>query len=81
LDKADSLGSIPSAYYSTSDPKSFDEFLSKTDILVASLPSTPQTHYLLKEEHFSKLPHFRVFLWTQAESLQKHWKRMQSSST
>jgi phosphoglycerate dehydrogenase-like enzyme len=49
-------GSIPTAYYSTSDIKSFNEFLSKTDILVASLPSTPQTHYLLKAEHFSTYP-------------------------
>lgn len=47
-------GSTPSAYYSTTDPKSFDEFLSRSEILIASLPSTPQTTYLLKKEHLCK---------------------------
>jgi lactate dehydrogenase-like 2-hydroxyacid dehydrogenase len=45
-------GSIPSAYYSSSDPKAFKEFLSKCDILIASLPSTPATQFMLKAEHF-----------------------------
>ncbi|KAI9638424.1 D-isomer specific 2-hydroxyacid dehydrogenase [Dioszegia hungarica] len=58
----DKNGSIPSAYYSTSDEKSFDEFLSKTDILVASLPSTPQTQYLLKSKHFKALRENAIFI-------------------
>lgn len=44
-------GSIPSQYYSTTDPESFKEFLSHCDVLVASLPSTPQTTYMLTEFH------------------------------
>ncbi|WWC85179.1 uncharacterized protein L201_000036 [Kwoniella dendrophila CBS 6074] len=52
----DEEGIIPSAYYSTNDPESFKTFLSKSDILIASLPSTPQTINLLKDEHFEALP-------------------------
>ncbi|ORY21380.1 D-isomer specific 2-hydroxyacid dehydrogenase [Naematelia encephala] len=55
-------GSIPSAYYSTNDKASFKEFLSKSDILIASLPSTPQTQWLLKKEHFEHLPKGAVFI-------------------
>ncbi len=49
------IGSIPSAYYATTDDESFKKFISRCDILVASLPSTQATHFLLKAEHFSKL--------------------------
>ncbi|WVQ70447.1 uncharacterized protein L199_008674 [Kwoniella botswanensis] len=52
----DEEGVIPSAYYSTNDLQSFKTFLSKSDILIASLPSTPQTVDLLKDEHFEALP-------------------------
>lgn len=48
----DSLGVLPEAYYSTNDAQSFNTFLSRCDILVASLPSTPQTQWMLKREHF-----------------------------
>ncbi|OCF31483.1 oxidoreductase [Kwoniella heveanensis BCC8398] len=58
----DKEGILPSAYYSTSDPESFKTFLSKSDILIASLPSTPQTTYLLKDEHFAALPEDAIFL-------------------
>ncbi|WVQ79611.1 hypothetical protein IAT38_001711 [Cryptococcus sp. DSM 104549] len=58
----DEDGSIPSAYYSTSDEKSFKTFLSKSDILIASLPSTPQTRYLLDKQHFALLPEGAVFV-------------------
>lgn len=58
----DADGSIPSAYYSTSDEESFKTFLSKSDILIASLPSTPQTRYMLNQELFSLLPEGAVFL-------------------
>ncbi|ODO12142.1 hypothetical protein I350_00928 [Cryptococcus amylolentus CBS 6273] len=54
--------SIPSAYYSTNDPESFKTFLNHTDILIASLPSTPQTHYLLNRESFSQLKKGAVFV-------------------
>lgn len=47
-------GSIPSAYYATSDPSSFRDFLSRCDVLVASLPSTPQTRYMLTAEHLGE---------------------------
>ncbi|WVQ79612.1 hypothetical protein IAT38_001712 [Cryptococcus sp. DSM 104549] len=58
----DADGSIPSAYYSTSDEESFKTFLSKSDILIASLPSTPQTQFLLNKAHFDLLPKGAVFL-------------------
>lgn len=46
-------GSIPSAYYSSTDPASFKEFLGKCDILIASLPSTAATKYMLTLDHLS----------------------------
>ncbi|KAK4689301.1 hypothetical protein P7C73_g799, partial [Tremellales sp. Uapishka_1] len=52
----DKDGSIPSKYYSTNDTDSFTEFLSRCDILIASLPSTPQTTYMLTAEHLSRSP-------------------------
>ncbi|KAL1406143.1 hypothetical protein Q8F55_007827 [Vanrija albida] len=55
-------GSIPEAYYSTGDEKSFGEFLSRSQILVASLPSTPATKWLLKKEHLAKLPKDALFI-------------------
>ncbi|WWC69770.1 uncharacterized protein I206_103713 [Kwoniella pini CBS 10737] len=58
----DEEGIIPSAYYSTNDPESFKAFLSKSDILIASLPSTPQTKDLLKDEHFDALPKDAILL-------------------
>jgi hypothetical protein len=77
MDSADTAypapGSIPSAYYSTNDKASFDEFLSRSDILIASLPSTPQTHYMLDTEHLSECgrgvsqyrlpPGMRIRMW------------------
>lgn len=41
------LGKIPARYYTTTDSASLDSFLSECDILVASLPSTKETQYLL----------------------------------
>ncbi|WRT66829.1 uncharacterized protein IL334_003792 [Kwoniella shivajii] len=58
----DEEGTIPSAYYSTNDPESFKTFLSKSDILIASLPSTPQTTWLLKDEHLEILPEGAVLI-------------------
>ncbi|ORY27887.1 D-isomer specific 2-hydroxyacid dehydrogenase [Naematelia encephala] len=49
-------GSLPSEFYSTTDPKSFEAFLSRCDVLVASLPSTPATKYMLTPKHFDYLP-------------------------
>lgn len=46
----DVAGSIASEIYSTSDAASFNEFLSRSEILVASLPSTPKTQWLLTKE-------------------------------
>lgn len=42
--------SVPSAYFSTKDPAAFDEFLSQTDVLVCSMPSTPATRGMLTAE-------------------------------
>jgi lactate dehydrogenase-like 2-hydroxyacid dehydrogenase len=43
----DKDGSIPENYYSTKDDASFEEFLKQSDVLVASLPNTKNTAYLL----------------------------------
>ncbi|WWD15662.1 hypothetical protein CI109_100084 [Kwoniella shandongensis] len=58
----DKDGSIPSGYYSTNDPDSFNSFLQQTDILIASLPSTPQTTNLLKAEHLALLKKGAIFI-------------------
>lgn len=58
----DKEGTIPEQYYSTSDPESFKEFLNRSEILIASLPSTPQTHYMLTREHFAQLPEDAIFI-------------------
>ncbi|WP_431800406.1 D-2-hydroxyacid dehydrogenase [Halobacillus andaensis] len=39
-----------------------DTVLPSADYLIAVLPSTPETSYLLKREHFAKLPSHSVFL-------------------
>ncbi|TXT10604.1 hypothetical protein VHUM_02109 [Vanrija humicola] len=48
-------GSVPSAFFSTKDEASFDEFLSQTDVLVCSMPSTPATRGMLTAERLAKL--------------------------
>ncbi|KAK6909226.1 oxidoreductase [Kwoniella mangroviensis CBS 10435] len=58
----DADGSIPEQFYSTNDELSFQEFLGRCDILVASLPSTPQTTNMLKQKHLESLPHGSVFV-------------------
>ncbi|ORY21036.1 D-isomer specific 2-hydroxyacid dehydrogenase [Naematelia encephala] len=58
----DMQGSIPSEMYSTSDESSFNEFLSRSEILVASLPSTPNTEWLLTKERLARLPVDAVFV-------------------
>ncbi|GFZ46002.1 LOW QUALITY PROTEIN: hypothetical protein JCM24511_03736 [Saitozyma sp. JCM 24511] len=52
----DKEGIIPTAYYRTDDPDSFEEFLSKSDILICSLPSTRATEWLLTKARLSCLP-------------------------
>ncbi|KAL7420829.1 hypothetical protein Q5752_004782 [Cryptotrichosporon argae] len=52
----DEDGSIPDAYYSTKDEASFSDFLKQCDVLVASLPSTPATRFLLTKERLALLP-------------------------
>lgn len=49
-------GIIPTAYYRTYDPDSFEEFLSRSDILICSLPSTRATEWLLTKARLSCLP-------------------------
>ncbi|WOO80283.1 putative protein in proB 3'region [Vanrija pseudolonga] len=58
----DADGSIPEAYYSTKDAAQTREFLSRCDVLVASLPNTPQTAGWLDEEKLGHLPPNAVFL-------------------
>ncbi|KAI5476112.1 hypothetical protein MNV49_000430 [Pseudohyphozyma bogoriensis] len=52
----DPEGSLPTAFYSTTDGASLDAFLSKCDVVVASLPSTPATRGLLTKERLGLLP-------------------------
>ncbi|KIR26799.1 oxidoreductase [Cryptococcus deuterogattii 99/473] len=52
----DKDGSIPEAFYSTKDPKSVKEFLNQCDVLVASLPNTPDTQHFLNKEKLEMLP-------------------------
>ncbi|RSH95763.1 hypothetical protein EHS25_000855 [Saitozyma podzolica] len=58
----DKDGVLPSAYYSTNDQASFKEFLTRCDVLIASLPSTPKTRYLLTADHLKLLPDGAVFV-------------------
>ncbi|WWC92018.1 uncharacterized protein L201_006972 [Kwoniella dendrophila CBS 6074] len=57
----DADGSIPDEFYSTNDEKSFSTFLSQCDILVASLPSTPQTTWMITQKHLESLPKGAIF--------------------
>ncbi|WWC72308.1 uncharacterized protein I206_106270 [Kwoniella pini CBS 10737] len=58
----DEDGSIPEEFYSTNDEKSFQTFLSRCDILVASLPSTPQTTYMISQKQLESLPPGSIFV-------------------
>ncbi|GMK59211.1 hypothetical protein CspeluHIS016_0702260 [Cutaneotrichosporon spelunceum] len=55
-------GTIPTAWYATQDAGSFNTFLSRSDILVASLPSTPATRGMLTREHLATLPARALFI-------------------
>jgi hypothetical protein len=70
--------SIPDAIYSTSDEASFNEFLSKSNILVASLPSTAGTRWLLDAEKLGTIT--IVFLCNNSHILQAACQRTQSLS-
>lgn len=48
------VGSIPEEFFSTKDSKSLEAFLKQTDVLVCSLPGTPQTQYLLDAQKLGK---------------------------
>lgn len=48
------VGSIPSEMYSTSDPESLKKFAGSCDVLIAVLPSTPQTQWMFTSELFSE---------------------------
>ena len=47
--------SIPSAWYSTTDPESFASFLAKSDVILLSLPSTPATTHILNSTTLAHL--------------------------
>ena len=49
-------GSIPEGWYSTKDEASFEEFLSKSDVLLLALPSTSATYHILSSTTFAHLP-------------------------
>jgi phosphoglycerate dehydrogenase-like enzyme len=51
----DTDAKLPEAFYSTSDSASLRQFLSETDVLVCSLPSTKHTMHLLDAEKLSEL--------------------------
>ena len=47
--------SIPSAWYSTTDPSSFATFLSLSDVILLSLPSTPATTRIMNAKAIAYL--------------------------
>ena len=51
----DAEGSLPTAWYSTSDSTSLQAFLSECDVVLLSLPSTPGTRKILNERTLSYL--------------------------
>ncbi|EPQ29025.1 uncharacterized protein PFL1_03315 [Pseudozyma flocculosa PF-1] len=53
---------LPEHVYSTADEDDMASFLSRCDILVASLPSTAKTRYMLEDRHFRLLPRDAVFV-------------------
>ncbi|THG98136.1 hypothetical protein EW026_g3993 [Hermanssonia centrifuga] len=53
-------GSIPSAYYSTTDSASLASFLSKSDVILLSLPSTPATYHILSSETIPHIKHSAI---------------------
>lgn len=55
-------GNVPTAWYSTTDPASFAQFLSRSQILIATLPSTPATRGMLTAAHLKLLPHNGIFI-------------------
>ncbi|PWN50496.1 hypothetical protein IE53DRAFT_92692 [Violaceomyces palustris] len=54
--------SIPEEMFSTSDEASLNEFLSRSDVLVASLPDTPATRWLMTRERLDRLPEGSVYV-------------------
>ncbi|RSH87130.1 hypothetical protein EHS25_003621 [Saitozyma podzolica] len=58
----DADGSIPSQYYSTTDKKALEAFLSRCDVLVAILPSTKHTTYILDRHNLALLPKGAVLI-------------------
>lgn len=71
----DKEGSLPESYYSTKDEKSFEDFLKQSDVLIASLPNTKNTAYLLDAKKLGKLSpslEARVKLMCQLYYLQTH---------
>lgn len=58
------LGSIPEAFYSTKNPKSVKEFLNQCDVLVASLPNTPDTQHFLNKEKLGSFLMHNVLEWS-----------------
>ncbi|KAI5450317.1 hypothetical protein NCC49_003228 [Naganishia albida] len=49
-------GTIPSKYYSTTDPAAFKEFLSRSDVLICSVPSTSRTNGMIGRDELACLP-------------------------
>ncbi|GAA6022736.1 hypothetical protein JCM10207_008084 [Rhodosporidiobolus poonsookiae] len=58
----DKDAALPAEMYSTSDNASLDAFLSRCDVLVSSLPSTPSTRGFLTRERLARLPKDAVLI-------------------
>lgn len=58
----DPLGLLPSRYYSSSDPKSRFEFFSDCDIVISTVPSSPETKNFVGEAELKAMKGDGIFV-------------------
>lgn len=58
----DADGSIPEAWFSTTDPSSLASFLAQSDVVLLCLPSTPATYHILNAVTLSHMKRSAVIV-------------------